>query len=338
MSRLCKSLLFVVLSTLLVSGCAGPGGPPGHVRGGGAAPGRGGSADPGRGAGLDIRLRLVAGQRFRRQMVTETEMVQDIRGAQKRSETETIGLTFAVEHVDPETSRATVAVTFDYLAVTMHAPVIGVVEYDSRNEPEHMSPALYGTRAVVGLTFQMVIDPKARIIAITGLDEMLARAAEKLPKAYRSQLAASLKKAYSENALRKKLRPLLPDPPAGAVALGEQWTTRSVTVGDLPLLVNNTWSLAERSDQVAILRVSAEVASSDQEQNARALFRVDMSGTLNGVIRVDARTGWVHSGEFTIDLSGSWTRRGEREVTIPVTQKTSIRVTPIAASQAPEQP
>lgn len=300
------------------------------------AVGVGGSSAQSAGEKIKLRLRLKKGESYKLRMTTDQKISQTIQGKQvDMSQTMGIGFTYHVREVDAD-GTAAVKLTYDSVLFKQDGP-LGKIEYDSSNPPETVHPMAKGFAALTGQSFSMRLSPQGQIKSVEGVDAMFTRVMQNIdvPDArVKATLEKKLKQQFGDDALKEMMENTMAIYPDKPVAIGDSWSKKVVVTKGFAITLENTWTLKDRKDGVAVVDVQSKITPS---QNAKPIemgmmkVRQDISGSQEGQMEISEATGWPVRAGMTQKLSGKMhVEQGPgplKDQSWPITIESDIRIT-----------
>ena len=295
----------------------------------------------GSGASLDpvvLRLNFQDGAVYRFRMLSTQDLTQTFDGQTFDISTKTgFEYTYTVTRMDPDGS-AWVDVLYTR-ALYETDTVFGSVSYDSADPPGQVPEGAESFAAIVGTGFSMRVGPDGEIQEIQGLDDLYDEmlAALDLPDPeMRQAIELTFREQFGEQAMKDQLGSLFFDFPEGSLQVGDRWTSTEETTVMLPIVVENTFTLLGLDENTALIEVRSVISTGSQEGGLDlGLFAFDftLTGSQEGLIRVDLRTGLANS-RLDQTLQGVMTILADgEEITVPIsilqtTQIESVQLAP----------
>lgn len=297
--------------------------------------------------GLDLRLRLRAGQRFGTLRTIEQKIVQQSpEFGQEVNQTIAIGTAYEVLEVD-EAGTAVLRCTYVTARCRFEAPPIGVVEYDSSNPPEVVPPAVRPFAALLGQSITATIAADGTVKEVRGGKQILERvlsAMELPPGLARESMKEQLGRQFDDEAMRESLAQMLSIYPDRPVAVGDSWSRRVTVSSPVPVTVENTWTLKDRRDGTAFVEVSARIKSDPEGppfEVGPMKFHYALSGEQKGTLEIDESTGWLVRGKISQTISGEMRMETGPEApavpdSIPMSIETAVTIEPFEPTEPPQ--
>lgn len=244
-----------------------------------------------------LRLRLEAGRTYRlpwtlRQTIRQVydEQEQEIRQVIR------MWLEFAVE-AEGEDGTARARATWVKVYYKQEGPQ-GTIVYDPdgpRKDVAAKFPAEQVMEGLMGESIRVVLDATGRVREITGEDELIQRVTSKMEirePQRREDVTRSVTEQLSEGALKEAFERFLALYSEGG---GDTWSLERTCEADLPYKEEATVSVEKREGGRAVLKKKTKIRPNEAAgPRNRGGIRVayEVSGTEEGEIVVDERTGW----------------------------------------------
>ena len=288
------------------------------------------------GAQLDLRLQPAVGETYHLEMLADQVITLTVQGEAIRIP-QTIGFGFTMTVTETDAQGSWIAIRYDWARVKQEA-LTGTFDYDSRNPPEVIPPAALGFGALIGKGFSTKVTPDGRVVEVTGADEMIAGMMRDLSIAdegLRAQLERDLRDQYGDESLRKTMEGFVVRYPAEPIEVGDSWTAQMKVGGFMPYILDTTYTLeSTEGDRATIALTSAISANPDAPASdmdvAGATMRYEVTGTQQGTMTVDLRTGWSADAELSQSVTGTMiatTASGETSVPVAIEATTRLTMT-----------
>ncbi|MCB0851845.1 MAG: hypothetical protein KDD63_06475 [Bacteroidetes bacterium] len=263
---------------------------------------------------VKLRLNLKEGDVFQIHTQIDQDISQVLMG-QPQNITQSIGVYYQFKVLEVKGKLYSVEVLYTRTSFDTDG-LLGSVHYDSQENPEEIPPTAIGYAAMVGQTFNMVVNAKGEVKAISGLDQlldhMLAVFSEKYPGSS-SAMADRLKKQYGDKNMMATMQQMMAIYPNQKVGIGDQWEKRYIINTGFPLEVANTYKLAELTDGEAKIEVFSTIASDPTEpvDMNSFVFNYEVAGHQEGTLTLNTANGWTTESSVNQELSGEVTMNGE---------------------------
>jgi hypothetical protein len=286
---------------------------------------------------VELRYRLETGKTYELTSAEKQTLEQDMGGFLQTQVTDSATTyAFHVDGVDGE-GNYQITVTIKAMSTKVEGPG-GSMEFDSAADAAADNGAGMLLRAAVGKPFKIVMNSRGGIVKAEGLLESLrptlagANAADPLVQGAMMMIEHGL----SEEALRGALTIVIPQFPEGRVAAGESWTSEhNLKMGVMRSAVDLRSELESAgADRVKVKQTTnvqpAEGAEPiDLPGGAGIKLNVQLLGEASGWVELDAKTGWMVSGETSSEMKGVSEVFGgpiPQPMQIPTTLKVSGKV------------
>lgn len=253
---------------------------------------------------LDLKLRLKAGQKYGVRITMEDRRSQTIEG-QKEDYSDMVAWVVSLEVLEVDANGvASLKATYRSAQTRTQGPM-GQMEYDSTKKGKITIDNVLGQmfEPVVGESLVFKISPKAEIVEIRGLEELMGRVAEKS-----AGYDESVRALVNEEVITSWASYMMIDFPNNPVGIGDSWVEKgSIWTMGIPHVIEQIYTLKERKEGVAIVNIRAKMTDSDDENYidmGSIKVNVRMSGTKGGIAEIDESSGWMIRGNWKIQLSG----------------------------------
>lgn len=294
MSR-CSLLISIALLVFNLAGCAGQAPPA-------AAPA----------PEVELRLAFSAGDTIDLLLTTEQTSTMSIMGReQATSQLFAAEIELDVIAVEADGS-ARLSATYTALRMTIDGPA-GAFEFDSASPPDPVPLAARAASALLGqsLTFRMT--PRGVVSDVQGYEELQRRMLEDLPGGAAAQAMIESNGGLLDDdglaEMMQQLSGILPDRP---VRVGDSWSRSASMTAAFAVQLENTWTLRDRRDGVAVIDVATSISSgSDPVTRVGTMtMRHDLAGQQSGTIEIEEASGWPLRTRTESTFAGTMTMEG----------------------------
>jgi hypothetical protein len=321
---------------------------------------------------LDLKLRLKPQQTYNVLIVRGDTISQTVMGQrQDIHHTKTTGLEFEVERIDTD-GVAWLWATYLTFKEKSESEA-GRMEYDS-TKPDAVAdnPLAPTYAALIGQSLVMKVTPVGQV-EIKGIDEMYRQMAERIIEAEDALRKKRLKekaqraieranrqygsRAKRIDAVKKMIKnnPLFAEVtitetvghaimpfPARAVGIGDSWQGKTTLVSSMPVKLDCTYTLKEKSQALATVEISSKIDLDDVPASAKedssGSIRMSMAGSYQGTAQIDRASGWMVRKRVAIKASGhvkiATDKQTPQGMTMPMSIESVITVEPLTPSGA----
>lgn len=182
-----------------------------------------------------------------------------------------------------------------------------VMIYDSMLLNEELSEEDRMIFAMIGKTFQMKMKKSGVIDEINGVEEYM-KSVYQVDESSKI-MGSDMVQKFSNESMKGTFAPLTIYPNK-AVKVGESWkSTTSLDMG-MSFDTENKFTLQSVEDNIATIETVGDVKSSKSKSKDKGLMgmigsMMEISGSQNGFIKVDVRTGEILTSQIDIDFNAT---------------------------------
>jgi hypothetical protein len=283
---------------------------------------------------LDLHFHFQKGQTYHLIPTVEEKSTQVVDGEdQVTTNTVVLGQTLEVLSVNDDGS-ATIKVTFGPTATKNEGPQ-STYAFDSTDPPKDLPMPAVGLALVVGKSYTVTMTPAGEIVKMEGVDALIETMVGALPddEEIRASMRESLGHQFGEDALKELLANITAPFPGKPVAVGDSWTQKVTHTRGMPRITETTYTLAERSNGVATVKVNATMKPDPDAEPVKSgpmSMRHTVEGTETGTYKLDEATGFILEGEIEHNLHGdvilSNVPGRDGDLTIPTTVEIKVTI------------
>lgn len=281
------------------------------------------------GQGIDLKLKLKKGDVFTIETTTDQLIQQDVMG-QKQEQTQVTTFINRYEVTESQDDLYTMKVTYTDVYVSMKTPM-GDMEYDSKNPPADISPALQGFAGLKGSYFTMQLNHKGEVKKVEGVDEMLDKMINNMDipsDDMRAGIKENMKTQFGDEALKSSMERSMAIYPDKSVKKGDSWKKNTSMSMGMYADIENTYTLTSIEGNKANVKVASVVSSMEDnkgmEIGGMKIF-YEVGGKQVGVIELDIQSGLTRSSSIDQDLSGTVRLEGNPQLPDGTTWPISIK-------------
>jgi hypothetical protein len=251
----------------------------------------------------EYKWRFEKGEKYLLKNTAEYKVSRTMSGKTETTErTSGIECNLDVQDIEQDGS-AWVIYTYKNISVKLKGPGVDV-KFDSTRDKEVPLQAI-SLAMILGESFYFKMTSQGKVERINGLDMMAANMKAKIPGVpNRDKIADSVKRQFDEQTIRKELERIFAIYPADGVGIGDSWSSSELSTEGTGMVIEKTFRLKERKDEVAVIDVNVVIKPNPQPQPVRIggmTARWEASGWGHGSIEVDESTGRIIRGQVTRD-------------------------------------
>jgi hypothetical protein len=284
---------------------------------------------------VQLRLNLQKGQTFDQIIAMQQKASQTI---QNRRTDVVSNVRFGIQsEVLEKKSDGTFKIKTTYRSAQMDNRITGVgdeefvTHYDSTRTGNKVEPSAQVLEAMIGQSIISTVSPRGEVLKIEGWDKLTERIVDNMnvPAAQRAQMLKTMQAGLKSQTAQTMGLAIFPEAP---VAIGDSWTTQNAQITTVPIALTTRTTLTARENGNAILSVQSKIGGNPEASAIEvgdSETRTHLSGTQNGVMRVDESSGLPRSYELHLRLAGRvWvtnSKKPETNLSFPIYVKSTIR-------------
>jgi len=235
-----------------------------------------------------LRLNLHPGQTFDKGMMVNTETSEVIQNIQiHKTLTEQIRFHSEVLSVDND-GTVKLKTTFQSLATKETTTNNGkkvepTFSYDSTEHSKVVPPSLQFMATTVGQNVILTISSRGEILKVEGVDAIVNKTGADIKVPFIRAMLKDAVKNYVDSISKQSVGMVIFAPPA--IAVGDSWTEKISQSAFRPMQLNVKYTVISSKNGVATISILSPIKTS-------------LTGTVNGTISVDEKTGLILSSEL----------------------------------------
>jgi|GEM_PF-4917336 len=179
---------------------------------------------------------------------------------------------------------------------------------------------------MINKPLEVEINPKGSLVSIKGYNEMMTAVLDSIAtdSMQRMQMQATLDNQLNDDNLKGSFSQMFDFYPDHAVGKGDTWNRTLEVKGQMPMKMDMNYKVKEVKSDVVVLEVTGKLGTlgtGEQEIQGQKI-KMEISGTINGTMDVDAKSGMLHKGDLkqdfkvkmndamTLDMKGTTTFKG----------------------------
>jgi hypothetical protein len=217
--------------------------------------------------------------------------------------------------------------------MTKQTTPMGTASYDSAQQatpPAGMEPLA----ALLNQSYALKLSPKGKVLDIQGMEQLKEAVQKKMPPgAEASQMGNMMNPFTSKEGVKEMTESAMAVYPDKPVDSGQSWTDKQVLTAGFGRTEESKYTLQKQEAGVAVVGVTATVRANPEAAPMEAQgmkMRFDLSGTMEGTLRIVEATGLIQSGEGRQQLKGEIkvgdAAQGQPAMAIPMMIDTNSKV------------
>lgn len=294
---------------------------------------------------IDLKLRLKPGQKYAMRVITDQKISQTMHEHEQKIDYLTdMGMGFEVLAVDAD-GTASVKITYQTIRAKMSGPM-GLIEYDStepdaavgaETPPAQMIRQMFA--GMVGQSFVMKANTLGKVVAVEGFKEMMQQMAEKIggdDADKNEEIKEFMKNFLSEDKVKMMGSNMTIAFPSWPVGIGDSWTDKETMSVGFPIEIDNTYTLKERKNGVAIVDISSKMNLGEKGASidmGPMKMNMEMKGSYQGTSEINEANGWMIRSKMNMQLAGQVKIAPNEQMpegmTVPMSIESVITIEPI---------
>ena len=201
----------------------------------------------------------------------------------------------------------------------------------SSGHPDTTNPVGMIIGKMVGRSFYMTLAKDGAVKDVKGLDNIIASMVNSMPSLdadVKASVMSQLKQSFGEEALKNNMQMSTAIYPQTKVSMGDKWTRTYDASSTMQAATKMDFILTEQTDSYNTFSAKGTMQSANKDAFITIgdkSVRYDLSGTVNGTIKTDAKTGWIMNATISQEISGSmFIKAGESKDAEPMMVPMSI--------------
>ena len=278
---------------------------------------------------VELRLNLEKGKTYTQTTDIQMNMKMEVMGMKMDTDIP-MSMTFSMKVVDIQDGNFIIETTYDAFKMTFN--IMGQeMGFDSAN-PDPTNPNTQIFSSFIGKSFTMILDNRQNIIAIEGLDKLLASIYdnETVSEEQKELMNDVLQGFFSEEKMKENFGRSNIVFPKEPVYKGFTWTSdQTINMQGITMQVKNTYKVEKiTATTVEISLVSDYTMDMSITQNEVQMNVTMESAQSTGKYIIDLATGWTQSAQSNTNMKMVMTMNvGGTEMIIPaqITAKMTMK-------------
>ncbi|NRF41342.1 DUF6263 family protein [Pedobacter foliorum] len=255
-----------------------------------------------------IELKLTKGQSYTQKTVAKSVIKQKVND-QEISINMTITGQMKYLVTDYASGIYSMDVSYENLSMKMvHPGGTSVFDSESTDETDIMSSVF---RMMKNKPFQIKMTQSGKIAEVKNVEVLYAGAFDKFPQLtaeQKEQIRTQIMQSYGDKAFKGNLEMLSAVFPDRAVAKGDTWNIKTQLEAGMSATLDGVYKLDEiTATEFVISGASLFTTKNNEADTATTVlpFEYNMAGTMNSVMRIDKKTGWLIEGKISQNIRGT---------------------------------
>jgi len=285
-----------------------------------------------------LGLNLKPGDQFPLRKVVQQELTQNSLTGTPQQNFSRLEMLLAVHVREKRDDRTHLSVRYDRIKYE-HQVADEKVTFDSTTSGEHVSVGVVAYRDMINDGFSFWIGEDNQIVEVDGLSEFLSRALRNVPPDQRENVVLGMEAGSGDSGIANFVDNTIGLLPYGRkTSPGDSWERQHQITRPLQMHVNNTYTLKDLTDNMAVIDIRGTISPSTSLRNLEA---PDVQVIVNGGSTLGSCTIYRETGlpkesridrvvDMTVVMSNAIQFRQSKRVT------TIIESFPPASTSAPK--
>lgn len=278
--------------------------------------------------GINLKFNLAKGDHFDYAMDLDMHMKQNIMGTDMDVNSK-MNISYVFEAKEDSAGWKKMNATISRIAMNMDAGGMKInIDSDMPDTSSSTNPmGKIGKvfTAMKGGSFTFIINDKGEVGYVTGIQDMMQKAASSVnDPAVSAGAMAGLSQSFNEEQFKQNLEQSFGIYPGKAIKPGDSWQkTMTINNNGIVMKADNTYTLESVENNNANIKIVSKI-SSGGDSTQMAGIKMKMDGTMNGTMRFDVPSGMPMSGQTNMDLTMQVENQGN---TIPIKMNMTMNIT-----------
>lgn len=255
----------------------------------------------------DVKLEYVfkVGDEYTWVQSTKQSIKQSIMGMDQNVQNDYDG-EFKLKVAELTSTGAKIETQFTKLKNTMASPQ-GNTVMDSEGSPDKMEDKIF--KSLMNKPFFIFMNKSGKVEKLENIENIWSGLKDlDLDEAAQAAMKQSLEQLMGESALKGSFEQAFVSYPDKKVKQGDTWKVQTSPPMNFPITVENTWTLAKMTGNVANLTADGVYTTNDKSQTITLpggfKAKVDLNGKQAMKSTVDSKTGWPSKLDVISELKG----------------------------------
>ncbi len=263
-----------------------------------------------------LKLKLEKGVCYIFDFTTDQDISQTIQG-QKHEMQQSMGFKYEllVQDIDKEKNYI-IKNTYTHASFFQNGPM-GKIEYDSSKPSKKVHPMAKGFAGLINQSFIIKMSEKGKVVDVTGVDKMMDKILKEMEfptEAARKMTEKTMKKQFSDEALKNQMENLFLQYPEKPVGPGDKWTNSISLTGGFPMNIESAYTLKNFQGDTAFIDIRSTISpnrSAEGLKMGNMTMKYNIQGVQTGTMEVNRNTGLTTSSNLEQKLAGKIEIKGQ---------------------------
>jgi hypothetical protein len=227
------------------------------------------------------------------------------------------------EIIKAENNNYTVKVRYEKMTMNVNAmgKEMSFGSDQEVTEENAVSSANKLLAALCGKDFTMVLSNKGKVLSVTGLDSLVSNMMSSLPNtqnANKGMINSQITEAFGEKAFIKNFEMGTDIFPENNVAVGDTWEKKGVVnSGGIDMIYKNKLTYTggdSNGNNISIEGTMGTLPTEAFIEKNGMKLKMDMNGTVNSKLTIDALSGWTKECITTMDIKGKMSTQAKQNL------------------------
>jgi hypothetical protein len=258
---------------------------------------------------LNLGLDLSIGETYSQKNTLDISNVQTING-QKSEIKMVITKKISYKVIAQNNGVYNLEGRFDFLSMSMIVANGGSPVFSSE-KTGNADPFSAVMSAMKNKPFTVKIAKTGKVVEIDGVDKIITEAfgvLSQLPDNQKDRLQSMLMQAFGEKIIKDNLQNVTEIFPESSVSEGDKWVVKSQLQSVSAVNQKASYELKNVNDSICTIIGTSKLETVDNKayvETNGASMKYDLNGTMNAVIKLNKKTGWVSEAKILQDVEGS---------------------------------
>lgn len=255
-----------------------------------------------------IELNLTKGQTYTQKTVANSTIKQSMNGQEININ---MTITGQMKYVVTDIVAGVYSMDVSYVNLSMklvHPGGESILDSEKKDEKDVLSSVF---SMMKDKPFQIKMTKLGKVTEVKNVETLYAGMFDKFPNLtaeQKEQMRAKIMQSYGDKAFKGNLEMLSAVFPDHPVAKGDTWNVKTQLEAGMSATLDGVYKLDEITSAEFVVSGSSIFATTNKdvynEANGMSL-KYNLAGTMNSVIKIDKKTGWIIEGKINQNIKGN---------------------------------